>query len=188
MSIFTTFGRGSLEQNSHFLYGKFTNSFSIETTKSREHWAKINIYFEYDRLLFKFLFLNFACPYFSCHLEFFVCFTAFCLKDLKIFVPEAVITGNAATLSCQYELEQVSICYEIHLIWKVSMQTILTFVRFIYCFLFLAFYCVVVILLHLNSPQILNEIPPAKHAHTLHVNNSERRDCTDLFKWTDAIQ
>lgn len=31
---------------------------------------------------------------------------AFCLKDLKIFVPEAVITGNAATLSCQYELEQ----------------------------------------------------------------------------------
>lgn len=35
-------------------------------------------------------------------------FTAFCLKDLKIFVPEAVITGNAATLSCQYELEQVS--------------------------------------------------------------------------------
>lgn len=31
-----------------------------------------------------------------------------CLKDLKIFVPEAVIMGNAATLSCQYDLEQVS--------------------------------------------------------------------------------
>lgn len=38
----------------------------------------------------------------------FFLFAAFCLKDLKIFVPEAVITGNAATLSCQYELEQVS--------------------------------------------------------------------------------
>lgn len=40
--------------------------------------------------------------------HFFLFFAAFCLKDLKIFVPEAVITGNAATLSCQYELEQVS--------------------------------------------------------------------------------
>lgn len=37
----------------------------------------------------------------------FFVFSAFCLKDLKIFVPEAVITGNAATLTCQYELEQV---------------------------------------------------------------------------------
>lgn len=35
-------------------------------------------------------------------------FAAFCLKDLKIFVPEAVIMGNAATLSCQYDLEEVS--------------------------------------------------------------------------------
>uniref|UniRef100_A0A6P4EDH3 Uncharacterized protein LOC108041226 n=1 Tax=Drosophila rhopaloa TaxID=1041015 RepID=A0A6P4EDH3_DRORH len=34
--------------------------------------------------------------------------SAHCLKDLKIFVPEAVIMGNAATLSCQYDLEQVS--------------------------------------------------------------------------------
>uniref|UniRef100_A0A1B0BIZ5 Ig-like domain-containing protein n=1 Tax=Glossina palpalis gambiensis TaxID=67801 RepID=A0A1B0BIZ5_9MUSC len=32
--------------------------------------------------------------------------SADCLKDLKIFVPEAVIMGNAATLSCQYDLEQ----------------------------------------------------------------------------------
>ncbi|KAG4078980.1 hypothetical protein HA402_001635 [Bradysia odoriphaga] len=30
----------------------------------------------------------------------------FCLRELKIFVPEAVIMGNAATLSCQYDLEQ----------------------------------------------------------------------------------
>jgi len=34
--------------------------------------------------------------------------SAHCLKDLKIFVPEAVLMGNAATLSCQYDLEQVS--------------------------------------------------------------------------------
>lgn len=38
---------------------------------------------------------------------FFFFFAADCLKDLKIFVPEAVIMGNAATLSCQYDLEQV---------------------------------------------------------------------------------
>ncbi|KAH8404700.1 hypothetical protein KR215_010571 [Drosophila sulfurigaster] len=31
------------------------------------------------------------------------------LKDLKIFVPEAVIMGNAATLSCQYDLEQAAL-------------------------------------------------------------------------------
>jgi hypothetical protein len=31
------------------------------------------------------------------------------LKDLKIFVPEAVIMGNAATLSCQYDLGDVSV-------------------------------------------------------------------------------
>ncbi|XP_035783651.1 uncharacterized protein LOC118461903 isoform X2 [Anopheles albimanus] len=31
------------------------------------------------------------------------------LKDLKIFVPEAVIMGNAATLSCQFELEKASL-------------------------------------------------------------------------------
>lgn len=30
-----------------------------------------------------------------------------CLKELKIFVPEAVIMGNAATLSCQYDLDNV---------------------------------------------------------------------------------
>ncbi|KAH8382818.1 hypothetical protein KR009_005418, partial [Drosophila setifemur] len=35
--------------------------------------------------------------------------SAHCLKDLKIFVPEAVITGNAATLSCQYDLEQAAL-------------------------------------------------------------------------------
>lgn len=35
--------------------------------------------------------------------------TAFCLRDLKIFVPDAVIMGNAATLTCQYDLEKVSI-------------------------------------------------------------------------------
>ncbi|KAL5284255.1 hypothetical protein ACFFRR_006498 [Megaselia abdita] len=35
--------------------------------------------------------------------------TAYCLKDLKIFVPEAVINGNAATLSCQYDLEQAAL-------------------------------------------------------------------------------
>lgn len=34
-------------------------------------------------------------------------FPVFCLKDLKIFVPEAVITGNAAALTCEYELEHV---------------------------------------------------------------------------------
>ncbi|XP_037708880.1 uncharacterized protein LOC119546567 [Drosophila subpulchrella] len=32
-----------------------------------------------------------------------------CLKDLKIFVPEAVLMGNAATLSCQYDLEQAAL-------------------------------------------------------------------------------
>uniref|UniRef100_A0A1S4GCL3 Uncharacterized protein n=1 Tax=Anopheles gambiae TaxID=7165 RepID=A0A1S4GCL3_ANOGA len=31
------------------------------------------------------------------------------LKDLKIFVPEAVIMGNAATLSCQFELEKATL-------------------------------------------------------------------------------
>ncbi|KAH8358422.1 hypothetical protein KR093_000052, partial [Drosophila rubida] len=35
--------------------------------------------------------------------------TAHGLKDLKIFVPEAVIMGNAATLSCQYDLEQAAL-------------------------------------------------------------------------------
>ncbi|XP_052858377.1 uncharacterized protein LOC128266130 isoform X1 [Drosophila gunungcola] len=35
--------------------------------------------------------------------------SAHCLKDLKIFVPEAVIMGNAATLSCQYDLEQAAL-------------------------------------------------------------------------------
>lgn len=41
--------------------------------------------------------------------HFFLCtLPAHCLKDLKIFVPEAVRTGNSATLSCQYDLEQVS--------------------------------------------------------------------------------
>ncbi|XP_036324319.1 uncharacterized protein LOC118737719 [Rhagoletis pomonella] len=38
-----------------------------------------------------------------------ICFNAHCLKDLKIFVPEAVIMGNAATLSCQYDLEQAAL-------------------------------------------------------------------------------
>lgn len=32
-----------------------------------------------------------------------------CLKDLKIYVPEAVATGDAVTLSCYYNLENVSI-------------------------------------------------------------------------------
>lgn len=40
--------------------------------------------------------------------------TAFCLKDLKIFVPEAVVMGNAATLTCQYDLGQVSEANLIH--------------------------------------------------------------------------
>nr|XP_029723398.1 uncharacterized protein LOC109398360 isoform X1 [Aedes albopictus] len=31
------------------------------------------------------------------------------LKDLKIFVPDAVIMGNAATLTCQFELEKASL-------------------------------------------------------------------------------
>ncbi|ALC46146.1 beat-VI [Drosophila busckii] len=31
------------------------------------------------------------------------------LKDLKIFVPDAVIMGNAATLSCQYDLEKAQL-------------------------------------------------------------------------------
>ncbi|XP_017038660.1 uncharacterized protein LOC108102302 [Drosophila ficusphila] len=35
--------------------------------------------------------------------------SAHCLKDLKIFVPEAVVMGNAATLSCQYDLEQAAL-------------------------------------------------------------------------------
>lgn len=35
-------------------------------------------------------------------------FSVVCLKELKIFVPEAVIMGNAATLSCQYDLDNVS--------------------------------------------------------------------------------
>ncbi|XP_054727446.1 uncharacterized protein LOC129237069 [Anastrepha obliqua] len=38
-----------------------------------------------------------------------ICFNAHCLKDLKIFVPEAVIMGNAATLSCQYDLGQAAL-------------------------------------------------------------------------------
>lgn len=38
----------------------------------------------------------------------FFCCVAHGLKDLKIFVPEAVIMGNAATLSCQYDLNKVS--------------------------------------------------------------------------------
>ncbi|XP_037953508.1 uncharacterized protein LOC119683748 isoform X2 [Teleopsis dalmanni] len=38
-----------------------------------------------------------------------ICLNAHCLKDLKIFVPEAVIMGNAATLSCQYDLEQAAL-------------------------------------------------------------------------------
>lgn len=38
----------------------------------------------------------------------FFCYAAHGLKDLKIFVPEAVIMGNAATLSCQYDLNKVS--------------------------------------------------------------------------------
>lgn len=38
----------------------------------------------------------------------FFCCAAHGLKDLKIFVPEAVIMGNAATLSCQYDLNKVS--------------------------------------------------------------------------------
>lgn len=33
--------------------------------------------------------------------------SAVCLKELKIFVPEAVIMGNAATLTCQYDLDNV---------------------------------------------------------------------------------
>lgn len=37
-----------------------------------------------------------------------ICFLlALCLKDLRISVPEAVLMGNAATMSCQYELEKV---------------------------------------------------------------------------------
>lgn len=35
-------------------------------------------------------------------------FSVACLKELKIFVPEAVIMGNAATLTCQYDLDDVS--------------------------------------------------------------------------------
>lgn len=34
-------------------------------------------------------------------------FPVVCLKELKIFVPEAVIMGNAATLTCQYDLDNV---------------------------------------------------------------------------------
>lgn len=34
------------------------------------------------------------------------------LKDLKIFVPEAVIMGNAATLTCQYDLDNVRKKYD----------------------------------------------------------------------------
>lgn len=40
-------------------------------------------------------------------LLYFCFFPVFCLKDLKIFVPDAVIMGNAVTLSCQYDLEKV---------------------------------------------------------------------------------
>ncbi|KXJ69913.1 hypothetical protein RP20_CCG025424 [Aedes albopictus] len=36
-------------------------------------------------------------------------FTVLSLKDLKIFVPDAVIMGNAATLTCQFELEKASL-------------------------------------------------------------------------------
>ena len=37
----------------------------------------------------------------------FINIPAVCLKELKIFVPEAVIMGNAATLTCQYDLDNV---------------------------------------------------------------------------------
>lgn len=46
------------------------------------------------------------------------------LKDLKIFVPEAVIMGNAATLSCQFELEKVSQLSEQG---ALSMESVLCF-------------------------------------------------------------
>ncbi|XP_055696437.1 uncharacterized protein LOC129797674 [Lutzomyia longipalpis] len=38
-----------------------------------------------------------------------VILNVFCLKDLKIFVPDAVIMGTAVTLSCQYDLEKASL-------------------------------------------------------------------------------
>ncbi|XP_037911304.1 uncharacterized protein LOC119651678 isoform X2 [Hermetia illucens] len=37
------------------------------------------------------------------------CLSAFCLRDLKIFVPDAVVAGTAARLSCQYDLEQAAL-------------------------------------------------------------------------------
>lgn len=50
--------------------------------------------------LFLLSFISFCCRCRRC--------IAHGLKDLKIFVPEAVIMGNAATLSCQYDLNKVS--------------------------------------------------------------------------------
>lgn len=31
-----------------------------------------------------------------------------CLKDIQLYVPEAVADGDTVTLSCQYDLENVS--------------------------------------------------------------------------------
>lgn len=39
----------------------------------------------------------------------FFLFAGTCLRDLKIYVPEAVAVGDAVTLSCHYNLENVSI-------------------------------------------------------------------------------
>lgn len=36
-------------------------------------------------------------------------FSAVCLKNVKIIVPEAVAVGDTVTLSCHYDLEAVSI-------------------------------------------------------------------------------
>lgn len=42
-------------------------------------------------------------------LLFFSLLAGTCLRDLKIYVPEAVAVGDAVTLSCHYNLENVSI-------------------------------------------------------------------------------
>lgn len=57
---------------------------------------------------------------------FFSQFAAYSLKDLKIFVPDAVISGSAATLSCQYDLGKV----------KRSLYLIFTQLLYVFIFIF----------------------------------------------------
>lgn len=53
----------------------------------------------------------------------FFLFAGTCLRDLKIYVPEAVAVGDAVTLSCHYNLENVSIRSTYCIEWKCIEAT-----------------------------------------------------------------